>query len=429
MAALGLVLLVALVPRLLFVALNSAPPVRSDASGYDAAARRLVATGTYAFPVGRALWSEDIVREDAWASYLAMPSNAWAMPGYSLFLAGIYRLSGTGPGRLTAVRLLQAMLGAAMVALVFLIADSLLGRRAAWAATILNAFYPPSLSLAGYLLTEALFTFLLAAQIAVMARAAGSRRVGAYALLGALTAAAIYVRPVAAFVPLLLLGLESHRWLQDAPSRRALTRHALRFAACAGVAAALLAPWWIRNARIYGVFMPTGSAVALPAIQGELMAHGLAVPDETYAQWALPALTGNDDHVYAEKVARRILAVSPLTSEPGVAAGQLGRARMLGPALFSPFTFDSRSYPWASWQIAMQAAILGLAVFGWWRHRRRLEVSWLIAGAAAYVVLVHWQVGLLTPRYLYPMMPLLLTLAGAGVARMVSGRAAGQTPS
>jgi 4-amino-4-deoxy-L-arabinose transferase-like glycosyltransferase len=418
------VLIVALVPRLLFIALGPAPPVRSDASGYDAAARRLVATGTYAFPVGRALWSDDIVREDAWATYLGMPANAWAMPGYSVLLAGIYRLTGMGPGRLAIVRVVQAVLGVAMVMLVFHIADLLLGRRAAWAATIANALYPPSLSLAGYLLTETLFMVLLAGQIAAMAWAADSRRVRAYALLGGLTAAAVYVRPVAAFVPLLLPALEVHRALGDRGARRALGRHALRFAVCAAVTVALLAPWWLRNARIYGVFMPTNSAAALPAIQGELMAHGLAVPDETYAQFALPALAGNDDHVYAEKVARRILEVSPLASRPGVAAGQLGRARMLGPALLSPFRFDSRPYPWTSWPVAMQSAILCLAAFAWWRHRRRLEVSWLVMGVALYILLVHWQVGLLTPRYLYPMMPLLLMLAGAGVADLLPGRGA-----
>ena len=427
MAALALVLVVALVPRLLVVALGAAPPVRSDASGYDAAARRLLATGTYAFPVGRALWSQDVVRADAWSSYLAMPSNAWAMPGYSVFLAAIYRLAGTGPGRFTAVHILQAVLGAAAVMLLFRIADELFGRRAAWATVILNALYPPSLSLAGFLLTETLFTFLLAGQIAVMVWAAGSQRWLAYALLGALTAAAVYVRPVAAFVPLVLLALELHRGLTDARSRPALGRQALRFVACAGVAAALLAPWWLRNAALYGVFMPTNSAAALPAIQGELMAHGLAVPDETYAQFALPALTGNDDHVYAEKVARQILRVSPLAARHEFAAGQIGRARMLGPALLSPFTFDSRAYPWASRQVAMQAAILCLAVFGWWRHRRRLEASWLIMGVALYILLVHWQVGFLTPRYLYPMMPLLLMLAGAGVTAMSPGPAKAAT--
>lgn len=411
----GLVLLIALVPRLLFVTLAPMPRVQSDPSGYDAAARRLIAAGSYAFPVGRALWADDVFREDAWHAYLAMPSNAWSMPGYTVLLATVYRLSGTGPGRLAAVRFLQAALGAITVVLLFRIAGTLLGTRAAWIAAILATLYPPSVALTGYLLTEILFTLLLVAQIAAMVWAARTRRFGAPALLGALTAAAVYVRPVAAFVPLLLLGFEVHRWVRDPAARHTPGRQIQRFAACAAVIVALLAPWWIRNLGIYGVFLPTTSAMALPAIQGELLVRGLAVPDETYAQFALPALTGNNDHVYAEKVAQRILRVSPLAAHGELAAGQIGRARMLGRALISPFTFFSRTFPLWSGQTLLQAAILGFAALGLWRARRALEVTWLVAGVVLYILLVHWQVGFLTPRYLYPTMPLLLLLAGAGL--------------
>lgn len=283
--------------------------------------------------MGKALWSDDAFREDAWAAYLAMPSNAWSMPGYSGFLAVVYRLFGAGPGRFATVRVVQAVLGVATVVLVFVIADASLGRRAAWTALAFNALYPPGYWAATYLLTETLFTLLLVGQVALMVWAARSRRWVAYALLGLATAAAVYVRPVAALVPALLLGYESHRWLRDPASRQGVGRHAVRFAALALVAVALMAPWWIRNQRLYGVFMPTTSAAALPAVQGELLVRRLPIPDESYAQSALPALTGNDDHVYAVKVARRIRAIMPPASLAEVAAAQLERARMVGYAL------------------------------------------------------------------------------------------------
>ena len=84
---LALALALALGVRLTHLATVEPVPVVSDASGYDAAARRLVATGTLAFPVGVELWRDDVFREDAWAAYLTRPSNAWTMPGYPILVS------------------------------------------------------------------------------------------------------------------------------------------------------------------------------------------------------------------------------------------------------------------------------------------------------------------------------------------------------
>jgi ABC-type spermidine/putrescine transport system permease subunit II len=163
---LSVAVLLALAVRLLYLALAPPPPVHSDASGYDAAARRLIATGSYAFPVGKALWSHDVFAEDAWPAFERMPANAWSMPGYPVFLAAVYRWSGVGPGRFAAVRIAQALLGAITAGLVFLLADALLGRRPAWVAFALNALYPAGLWATQYLLTEILFTLLMVGPIA-----------------------------------------------------------------------------------------------------------------------------------------------------------------------------------------------------------------------------------------------------------------------
>src|SRR5262245_12150997 len=118
--------------RVAYVVLAPAAPVSSDASGYDAAARRLVATGSYAFPIGRGLWADDRVREDSLATFFQRPPNAWSMPGYSLWVAGVYGLFGTGPDRFVPVRVLQAVMSLARMAKCFWIAWRVLGNRAAW---------------------------------------------------------------------------------------------------------------------------------------------------------------------------------------------------------------------------------------------------------------------------------------------------------
>jgi 4-amino-4-deoxy-L-arabinose transferase-like glycosyltransferase len=412
---LGSVLALALAARLLFVLGMPAMPVRSDASGYDAAARRLLLDGSYAYPVGRSLWSDDVVRDQAWPAYLRMPPNAFAMPGYVGFVAGVYRLAGTGPGRFVAVRVAQALIATLTLLLIFWIADSVLGRRAAWIALAFNTVYPPNVWVAQYQLTEALFTFLLAGQVALMVWAARSGRLPAYALLGMVTATAIYVRPVAALVPALLLGLDAYRRATRAPARTPIGRLLSRYAVLGIVAALLMVPWVARNARLYRVFMPTTSASALPPIQGETIVRKLAFPAETIPQLADLAPYGNDDHRFAVETAARIAAGMPPASAADAMAALLEKTRMLGEALTSPFTFFSNPAPVMSSPFLVQAVILLLALVGFWRHRRRAEAVALVGGVPVYFVVVHWMIAMLWSRYLYPAMPFMLVLAAAAL--------------
>src|SRR5262245_48326784 len=366
--SLAIALMLVLGIRLAYVSIATPLPVDSDASGYDAAASRLLATGTYAYPVGEDLWADNVFREDAAAAYLALPSNAFAMPGYTWFVAGAYAVSrniASPPGRIQSVRVAQAILGVLTIALLFVIADTLLGRRAAWWTLGLNAVYPPSLWAAGFLLTETVFTLLLVGQAALILWASRSRRMLAYGLLGVLTGLAIYVRPVAAFVPLLLIPLEM--------SRR--PRHLGRLAAGLGVLVVtvvlVMAPWVIRNARLYGTFMPTTSAAALPMVQGEMMARDIQLPIDTIAQFAPLGLYGNDDHRYAVTVAARAAAAMPPLTRSDAVPAQLRRGRMLFIALTSPFGVPDAHVPFLG--RLMQIALLVLAGVGLWRRRGDIE--------------------------------------------------------
>jgi len=72
--------------------------------------------------------------------------------------------------------------------------------------------------------------------------------------------------------------------------------------------------------------------------------------------------------------------------------------------------------PIVGWRVAMQVVLLALACIGVWRQRRRADVVLLLAGVVVAIVAVHWQVSMLFPRYLYPVMPLVLMLAAAAFA-------------
>ena len=197
--------------------------------------------------------------------YDTQPHYALRTPGYPLFLAACRWAFGD---RGLPARLVQAVLGAVSVAMV-----ERLTRRAVpgdrpvrgrWtvplAAAALAAVEPYTVFTSALLLSEAVFLPLMMAGQWCLAeawadgeRARPRRRAWAWALgMGLASGAAVLVRPSwALFVPATLAA-----WIALAGRGRRLD--AARLAAVAALGAALvMAPWWARNARIYGRFVPT----------------------------------------------------------------------------------------------------------------------------------------------------------------------------
>ena len=159
-------------------------------------------------------------------------------PGYSLFIAAALRLLGPDLG---SVALAQHVLGLASVALAFLLGRRLFGRAAGLLAALLVALSGPQLIYERYLMSEALFGFVLALAAGLMVAALrGGSAPWAALLAGLALGLAALIRPVAqALLPLFLLALllALPRW-----------RSALRAAGLALLGYALLvAPWTLRN--------------------------------------------------------------------------------------------------------------------------------------------------------------------------------------
>ena len=203
----------------------------------------------YADTDPRNVWRYDMTLYDYEASQLAngagyvdywgLPSAHWP-PGYPMALAPLYFLFDDNP---VAARMLNAVLGSATVALLYLLGSRLFDRRVGLTAALLLALFPNQVFFSSLTLTEILFTtllvliLLLTVYLMLGQRAPPLWQVG---LTGALIGYASLVRGeglllVAFILPALLIRWRS--W------RRVLTYAAVLLVGMA----IIIAPWTVRN--------------------------------------------------------------------------------------------------------------------------------------------------------------------------------------
>ena len=196
-------------------------------------------------------------------------ATAYYPPGYPAILGALFwvLLHTPLPDDAAALAmggsLLHVVLGTASVALAFVLARSLAGRRTALAAAAVLAVWPNVVFYGSTLQLETTFIFLSLAVLAVAAThdwSAGAPGVGRTALFGAALAGVCLVRPFAA--PFVVV-----------PAIAAVVAGAgLRRSAIVGASALvpfvlLLVPWTLRNQRAMGAALPfssnTGDTVCL----------------------------------------------------------------------------------------------------------------------------------------------------------------------
>lgn len=181
--------------------------------------------------------------------YAGHPTASWP-PGYPLVLALAYRVGGAVPA--TAV-VLNAAFGALTCLFVWRLALRLADARTAVLATALLAFFPSHVFFAALVLSETLFTCLVVGLMLAAIRLVQDEDERALVWLAwgfgaGLTALVRAEAAVLALVPTVALASRGRG--------RAAVRVAL--AALAGLVVAL-APWTVRNARIFGAFVPTST--------------------------------------------------------------------------------------------------------------------------------------------------------------------------
>jgi 4-amino-4-deoxy-L-arabinose transferase-like glycosyltransferase len=345
-----------------------------------------------------------------------IPRFALRTPGYPLFLAGCQFVAGDNP---LAARLAQAALGSLTVWLVYRLTRSIVGSdsKVPAIAAGLTAVHPYMILMSAVLLSEAVFVPLMLASLWGMAvlwdRETGGRAAAATALgVGCASGAAVLTRPSwLLFVPAMLVAWAACRLVGRRPIGPAVRGAAL---AAAGFAA-VMAPWWYRNATIYGEFVPTALWMGAslydglnPKANGASDMRFLADPDV----WPM------DERDQDAELARRAKAF--VRAEPGkalrLAAVKLAR-------YWSPWpNADVARSPLATIAGAVvMGPVLGLIAVGLWALRADPRAWVLLAGPILYFCALH-MVFASSMRYRTPGEVPAMGLAAVGLARIAAAR-------
>lgn len=337
-------------------------------------------------------------------------------PGYPLFLAAVGAGRPAGDGVPAAVKVSQAAAGAVVVWLIGLLATRSAGGRAGVVAAFLAAVYPPLVWIAAYILSETLYAALalgavLLLQVAADRSAEQPRSRGAIGTAiaaGVTTGAAILVRPAMLFfLPLAIVWLATRR-------RRVMALAVLL------AAAAIVTPWTIRNARVYGRLVLVASEGGVTFWTGN---HPLAIgegdlaanPDIKRADLefrrAHPGLTAEQlEPLYYRDALQQIVA------HPFWWAGLLVRKAVYTVIPAGPsYALHSTKYRVAS--VVSYLMLLPFAAAGavrLWRSPRRPAALFLLAVSAVFVSLIFFP----QERFRIPVIdPVLIVCAGALAGR------------
>jgi 4-amino-4-deoxy-L-arabinose transferase-like glycosyltransferase len=317
-------------------------------------------------------------------------------PGYPLFLATLRVMEPRehAPRR---VQIAQAVVGALVIALIAAIAGRAAGPRAAVVAAAIAALYPPLVWMPAYMLSETLFSALaLAAALVLQPRSIGTRSAAAASaarvpraglVAGAiLTGLAILTRPALIFfLPFAALWLWKTRRLGDA----------LIFLL---LAALCIAPWTIRNHRVYGRWIAVASEGGVTFWTGN---HPLAVGDGDLA--ANPAIKRAELAFRAAHPGLSAEELEPLYYRDALAwirSDPAAWLRLMARKVFytvvpagPSYAVHSAKYVAAS--VVAYLLVLAGAVAGAWRWRRSGEFAgpvplWLMAASTIAAGLVFF---------------------------------------
>lgn len=351
-------------------------------------------------------------------------------PGYPLLLAGVFKLVGPRASMLSA-RAAGALLGALTVGGIVWLTHSLLlvrsdtdrlwrqRERIGWTAGGLAAVYPGAIAMSIFVLSEALFCPLMVLHLIGWVRATlatSYRRCVAWSIAGGIAAGlAILTRPSwLLFTPFV--------WAVVVVSSRHWRRHVLVGACLVAAICATMTPWWIRNYRVVGHFVPTTAQVGASLYDG-LNPEATGASEMSFSsefsrvQKAADAAAGRSPDGFEIRLDHRLrnAAISWATDHPQRVLRLMGRkflrmwsvwpndeafqGRWLGTGVMLGYVpllilslVGTGIWCWRGWPLvicvlpAIYFTCLHMVFVGSIRYRQPAMLIWLILAAAVIVI-------------------------------------------
>ncbi|HOP92324.1 MAG TPA: glycosyltransferase family 39 protein [Acetivibrio thermocellus] len=222
--------------------------------------------------------------------------TVFVTPVYPFFLALVFKLFGTGFAGLQAARIIQAVISSVTILLVYLIAGKLFNKNVALLAAFLVAFYVPNIVTVGYMLTETLFTMLLCLLLYFSLLFAKKPKKTGFVFLGVLWAVATLCRPTIALYPIFLFVYLF--WSERIKIVEMIKLGTVMFLAFVAV----VSPWWIRNYREYGEFIPLAASSGNPLLQGTYVNYEQTPENVVYYKLGKNAFETNKTEVAVAKM-------------------------------------------------------------------------------------------------------------------------------
>lgn len=214
--------------------------------------------------------------------------STFIMPGMPFVLAGLMLIFGQGEAAVIAFRLLQVLLQAFSVYLIFVIANYMFNSRAALIASIATALYLPNYFSSGVILSETLFTTIFILLICFSLIALKSNQTKHYIIVAVLVIMGCYFKPHTGLFPVVLFIL----WLFNKVSWKTIVKHTVVISITMVL---LLCPWWIRNYVTFDEFIPFTKSAGNPMLLGALINN--AAPAQPFFD-AHPEYAGDRDSLF-----------------------------------------------------------------------------------------------------------------------------------
>jgi 4-amino-4-deoxy-L-arabinose transferase-like glycosyltransferase len=351
-------------------------------------------------------------------------ARVFRTPGYPVLLATLFRFVGDDPPVLAA-RLLGAGIGTLLVGAIYWLGCLAFDRRVGLTAAALTALYPGAIITSILVLTEATFGLMLVLQTGLLirfgrlrslpARGAGFLAVGLFAALATL------VRPSwLLYVPLLAgVMVLGRAWRPAGWSRR--TAWFAGGTMFLGLVLCMF-PWWIRNARVTGHFVPTTLQAGASLYDG-LGPQATGGSDMRFVQTFTAEERANPSEIDAPleyRLDRRMrdAAVHAAEDDPARVL-RLAGVKFLRMWNIWPNEPAFRS-AWVRCGVLLSyGSVIVLAL---WGTRRRVADGWTLLVCwlpAVYLTALH-LIFVSSIRYRQPLMPVLMVLAAATLWDFVS---------